>query len=158
MTRLFFLFGLCTLIACLTAGCNSQKTANKGQDDNSNKVESSSGLENKLWQLETIAVGPTPEEVPDSIDIHARFVGGQVEGHGGCNGFGASYSLDGSQLTVTDIIHTEMYCEGKSEWEQSFWESLGHSLSYEVQGKMLEINCGDMGSLIFEQARKNDKK
>ena len=35
------------------------------------------------------------------------------------------------------------------KWETMFLQQLEKSKSYTVQGETLEINCGDMGSLVF---------
>ncbi len=88
-------------------------------------------------------------QVPDSLNLTVRFQSGKVEGHGGCNGFGGNYVIDGNRLAVTGLVRTEMFCEGASEWEQRFLERLQKSDTYRLDGSRLEILCGDMGSLIF---------
>ncbi|MBK8706482.1 MAG: META domain-containing protein [Saprospiraceae bacterium] len=105
--------------------------------------------ETELWRLTTIAVDPTPMQVPDSLKLTLRLQSGKVDGHGGCNGFGGNYELNGNQLIVTGLMQTEMYCEGISDWEQRFLERLQKSESYRLDGSTLEIHCGDMGNLVF---------
>nr|MBP8292015.1 META domain-containing protein [Caldilineaceae bacterium] len=61
------------------------------------------------------------------------FQNGQVTGNGGCNGFFASYTIDGAALTVTLGGLTSMACEDAlMAQEQAILAALGKTASYEV--------------------------
>lgn len=132
------------LLLLLTAAfaCNSKNSL-------PSDTSAADSLEGKVWQLTTVAVDPQPQKVPADLPITIKFEAGAIEGHGGCNGYGGSYTLKGKQLAISGIIHTEMYCEGASEWENLFLERLPYAKSYRLTGESMEIDCGDMGNLVF---------
>jgi len=133
--------------ACM-AQCAGIKTYSQGPCPEKN---TSAQLEGKVWQLTTLVTGPEPQVVPENVVISVKWEGGKVEGHGGCNGFGGTYTLTGSNLSLSSLRSTKMYCEQAQKWEDAFLRSLEHSRSYTINGEMLDINCGDMGNLIFRQ-------
>ncbi len=108
-------------------------------------------LETAVWQLTEFLVCPEPVQVPDtlSVPITIKFSAGKIEGFGGCNGYGGNYLNDGRKLIVEGVIRTEMYCEGVSDWENSYLEILQNSQSYTIREEVLEISSGDMGGLKF---------
>lgn len=130
------------LLILAAVACNSKKTTPASP-------YATEGLEGKVWQLTTIAVDPEPQQVPADLPITVKFEAGKIEGHGGCNGYGGNYTLNGNKLSVSGIVHTEMYCEGASEWEQRFLERLQLAKSYYIRGEIMEIDCGDIGNLVF---------
>jgi|GEM_PF-1779208 len=107
------------------------------------------GLEGKVWQLTLFAVGPEPREVQAGTTVTIKFEGGKIEGHGGCNGYGATYASNVQQLSINNITATEMYCDNASEQESRFFEQLRFAQRYSVRGAIMEIDCGDMGNLVF---------
>lgn len=111
--------------------------------------QAAGGLEGRVWQLTTLAVDPKPQQVPADLPITIKFESGKIEGHGGCNGYGGNYTLGGDKLLVSDIVHTEMYCEGASQWENTFFTMLPFARSFTIRDETMEINCGDMGNLVF---------
>jgi heat shock protein HslJ len=72
----------------------------------------------------------------------------QVSGNTGCNGFGGSYQASGSDITFSDIIQTEMACEGVMEQETAYVQALLAATSYEVTSDQLVITYPD-GELTF---------
>lgn len=108
-------------------------------------------LEGVVWQLHTIAVDPMPRQVPDSVQLQLQLTDGQIRAGGECNQIGGTYSVSGTRLTVDQIQMTEMFCAGRSNWESDMMQHLTYSQSYRVAGDTLEINCGDMGGLVFFQ-------
>ncbi len=133
---------LVLLLLSATFACTTKKTTPVSQYDTDT-------LEGKVWQLVTIAVDPEPMQVPANLPVTVKFESGKVEGHGGCNGYGGDYTLKGNSLGISSIVQTEMHCEGASEWESRFLQSLQLAQSYTVEGERMEINCGDMGNLLF---------
>jgi heat shock protein HslJ len=106
-------------------------------------------LETAVWQLTSILVDPTPLTVPDTIPISIKFAEGKLEGHGGCNGIGGSYRADDKKLTISNLLHTQMFCDGASQWEEQFVQRLEKAQTYKIDGEQLEILSGDMGGLVF---------
>lgn len=134
--------------ACM-AECASITTYVKGECPK----ENTSGLEGKVWQLATFAVGPEPKHVPAEIAIALKFENGSIEGHGSCNSIGGKYQLKGRSLTVTELFSTEMHCEHTIHWETMLLRQLEKSQSYAISDETLEINCGEMGTLVFHSNR-----
>lgn len=109
-------------------------------------------LESGTWQLTAITGGSAPMQIPGTLSkpITAQFQGGKVKGHGGCNGYGGNYSANGNQLSVSELFSTKMYCQETSSFETAFFQSLQSAKSYRIEGKTLEIDCGDLGGLVFQ--------
>lgn len=135
--------------ACM-AQCSGIKSFTKGE---CKQDASTAKLEGRIWQLTTFAVNPTPQQVPEDVAITIKFEGGNIEGNGGCNNVGGAYVLDGKTLTISRLVSTKMFCEKSSKWESMFLMHLEKSKSYSIKDEMLEINCGDMGKLIFRLKR-----
>jgi heat shock protein HslJ len=129
--------------AC-AAECAGIKTYTKGECPTASP-------EGKVWRLSTLASGPEPRAVPADLNIFIQLEGGRMSGSGGCNRIGGAYQLDGPQLRFSSIIGTEMYCDKTMQWETDFLKMLESAQSHRIQGATLEINCGDMGSLMFRQ-------
>jgi heat shock protein HslJ len=108
-------------------------------------------LESGTWQLTAITGGPAPMQIPETLPkpITIQFQDGKVKGHGGCNGYGGNYSASGDQLSVPELISTKMFCQEASNYENAFFQTLQSARSYKINGNQLEIDCGDMGGLVF---------
>lgn len=89
-----------------------------------------------------------PETLSKPITIH--FQDAKVKGHGGCNGYGGNYSAAGDQLSVSELISTKMFCQETSGYENAFFQTLQSAKSYRIEGKTLEVDCGDLGGLVFQ--------
>jgi heat shock protein HslJ len=76
----------------------------------------------------------------------------QVTGNGGVNGYGGSYEINGGQLTVSNIIHTEMASinQALNTQENTFFYILESAQSYKLNGQELTIT-GSKGLLVFMQ-------
>ncbi len=130
--------------AC-AAECAGIKTYTKGACKQDAKV----ALEGLVWRLSLLTLESEPQQVPDNVKISVKFEGGKTEGHGGCNGFGGAYIHDGNSLRVENLFNTKMYCESASIWENMFLARLAKTQSYTINGEVLELNCGDLGILLF---------
>lgn len=144
MKHLYFLNAVVCLLMTVEIheGCNTTPPA---------PASRSVTLETAVWQLTDILADPVPMHVPDTlaVPITIKFSEGEIQGFGGCNGFGGNYTYLEDQLSVSDIMHTEMYCEGGSEWEALFLQRLNQSRTFQIIGETLEIRCGDSGGLKF---------
>ena len=108
-------------------------------------------LEGPTWRLMTFAVSPEPQQVPDDVEIFVRLEGGQLSGSGGCNRIGGSYATEGPKLSTAQLFSTKMYCEKSMTLETRFFQMLEKSRSYSIREGRLEVDCGDMGGLVFQQ-------
>ncbi len=142
-THFFSLLGFIALLAA--TGCERKAEPTK---ETPMPVDITT-LETAVWQLTKILADPLPFIVPDTIPISIKFAEGKLEGHDGCNGIGGSYVADGKNLTISNLIQTQMYCEGASQWEERFVQCLENAQTYKIDGEELEILSGDMGGLVF---------
>lgn len=78
-------------------------------------------LANTAWQLQQIDGGAVPAEVTVTLILND----GQIGGNGGCNSYGGTYRAQGDQVQFTDMLMTEMYCEGAgSTTEQQYMAAM----------------------------------
>lgn len=72
-----------------------------------------------------------------------RFEAGRVAGLGGCNRFGASYTLNGDSLSIGSIVATRMACaKDVMRKEQAFFTTLAAVRSISLAGDRLELRDG----------------
>ena len=87
--------------------------------------------------------------MPDNLDIHVRFENGTMSGKGGCNNISGAYERAGNKLLLPTIISTKMYCENAMQHETRFLQMLEKSRTCAIDADQLDIDCGDMGVLVF---------
>jgi len=72
----------------------------------------------------------------------AEFSADQISGSAGCNHYFGTYAVSGSEITITDVARTEMYCmdpEGVMDQEETFVAALTSAASYRLSGARLEL-------------------
>jgi heat shock protein HslJ len=113
-------------------------------------------LENPLagtrWKLESMGGTPAVE----GSNVTLEFVDeGQVTGSGGCNGFGGSYTLEGSAITFSGVASTLMLCmdEAVNQQETAFFAALQTAARYELADDGLTIWYGDGQEMRFGVAQ-----
>lgn len=102
-------------------------------------------LEGPTWQLTAVVDGSgVLNAVPDGVEATASFADGMVGGSGGCNRYGAAYTIDGESLTIMPGPMTMMACpEPQMSVEQQFMAALGATTSYQIAGDQLELLDAD---------------
>lgn len=102
-------------------------------------------LEGPTWQLSAVRdESGALVDVPTGIEATAQFESGRVGGNSGCNRFGASYTLDGANLSITPGPMTMMACpEPQMMVEQRFIAALGGAVSYQIDGDQLALIDAD---------------
>jgi heat shock protein HslJ len=82
------------------------------------------------WRLRSI----DGEEVPGDVEVTLDVAGdGSLGGNGGCNRYFGSYTVDGSDLTISEIGSTLMFCEGPgSEVETAYLAALGATTGWQI--------------------------
>ena len=113
-------------------------------------------LEGMQWILTYINPGDgsvlSPAKLPKPITL--LFENGKISGFGGCNGYGGEYRIVNELLTVRDLMHTEMYCEGASELEQAYFNLLLQAERFSIDEGTLRISGAEVGVLTFKQGWK----
>jgi peptidyl-Lys metalloendopeptidase len=90
------------------------------------------------WVL-TSLTGNTPIE---GTQITLSFGEGSLEGSGGCNTYGGSYTATGDSLRLNELYWTEMAClepEGILDQEMVYLNALNTATSYRVDAGRLEL-------------------
>lgn len=138
MKRVFF--GMMLVIAVLSvslAGCGA-----------------GSPLEDIRWILTSYGDPDSLTNVLPDTEVTALFdsEAKQLRGSGGCNTYTGAYERDGDNLTLTGTFAvTEMWCGDEiGDQESAYLEILLAAESYEIDGDILQINCGD-NVLYFER-------
>lgn len=126
---------LITALALTSAGCLGSDLADS--------VEGS-------WQLTSGTVDGQEIPIIEAHPITITFEGDQVSGTAACNGYGATYELDGSTITISDLAMTEMGCfpEEIMQAESMFATALTRVETVSVDGDL--TSSGDGVELVFE--------
>jgi heat shock protein HslJ len=125
--------GATTLLVALLAAC---ATAEPDQSPAGGAT-----LPGTEWVL-TSLTGSTPIE---GTQITLNFGEGSLEGSGGCNTYGGSYTATGDSLHLSDLYWTEMAClepEGILDQELAYLNALNSVASYQVDAGRLELYDG----------------
>ena len=98
----------------------------------------SAALPGTEWALTSLA-GETPMS---GTQITLGFGDGSLDGSGGSNTYGGSYTATGDSLRLSDLYWTEMACmepEGVMEQELAYLTTLNTVASYQVDAGRLEL-------------------
>ncbi len=76
-----------------------------------------------------------------------------VGGNGGCNGFGGDLSVNGSEIKISQIISTQMFCEDTSDVENKFLKNLERATKYKITGGKLVLFAAE--KVVLEFTAKN---
>ncbi|MFC2034387.1 META domain-containing protein [Chloroflexota bacterium] len=111
-------------------------------------TEEASEIEDIRWMLESFGDPDNLQTVLEGTEVSATFTGaeGQVRGSAGCNSYFGGYEIEGSNLSVTQIGNTEMYCmepEGRMDQEQAYLKALQAAETFMVQDGKLQIKYGN---------------
>ncbi len=122
---------LVTLIAlggCATAGPSAPPDS-KGS---SPSAGTSAGLPGTSWIVLTVGGSDT---VADHRPTMAFAGDSQVQGTGGCNGYGGPYTVDGDAIEVGELASTLILCEGDvGTQEAAFMAALNGAQTWRITG------------------------
>jgi heat shock protein HslJ len=82
-------------------------------------------------------------------EITATFAAGRITGNGGCNTYGAGYSLAGAGGTAIAIeppVSTRVFCAdppGVTEQESAYFAALSTASAYRIEGDSLMLAAAD---------------
>lgn len=113
------------------------------------------GMENTLWNL--VSFGETGAETPlvQGSVINLLLAAGQAAGSGGCNMYGGTYTIEGSNISFGAITSTKRACTDAqvTEQETRYFQALDTASEYIVEGDQLRITYDDGNAvLVFQSA------
>lgn len=109
----------------------------------------STGLKEKYWKLTELYGKPVKVDSTFMKEPHVIFktAEDQVNGNGGCNGFGGKYELKSpNRIKVSNLISTQMACPAL-DVENNFTKALQAADNYYVKGDTLILNKARMAPL-----------
>jgi heat shock protein HslJ len=108
------------------------------------------GLANTNWSLVSLN-GQAPIA---GRTLTLKFQSGlQLGGDAGCNGYGAQYRLNGSTISVDQLISTLRACAEQplNDQEAAFLQALGHAAQFSVSGSQLTLKNASGGEMLVFQ-------
>ena len=132
------------VLACLSSGQTSPISSNSSNDE--------SGLLGTTWVLAEIQ-GNEPISNGGALPT-ITFSGGQASGNSSCNGWGAKYTISGTDIHFEDFTGSEIACEnppGIMDQEQAFIQMLSGAVRFELQNGMLTIFDGSGETIVFQE-------
>ena len=102
------------------------------------------GTEWKLTRIEGMSVSTERAFI--------RFEGekNSAGGNGGCNVFGGDLEKNSSQIKISNVFSTKMYCENGSDIENKFFANLDRVEKYEIKNGKLFLMAKNKVLLEFE--------
>ena len=123
------LFTLIALGGCAAAG-PTPPPASAGA---SPSAGASAGLPGTSWIVLTVGGSDT---IADNRPTMAFGGDGQVQGTGGCNGYGGPYTVDGDAIEVGELASTLILCEGDvGTQEAAFMAALRGAQTWRITGE-----------------------
>lgn len=142
----YFLLTVLCFTALLFADCKPQKsaTANNGNAE----------ITETYWRLTELRGKPVGPTAADKKEVYIRLKkdGNQLQGFGGCNGFGGHFELkEGSRVSFSNMMGTMMACSDLAN-ENKLFEALREADNYIHLGKKLILNKAKMAPLARFEA------
>ncbi|HET9913920.1 MAG TPA: META domain-containing protein [Anaerolineales bacterium] len=98
------------------------------------------------WKL--TSYGPVDGQTSAVADAEAGLTfneDGTVTGNSGCNGLGGTYTVEGDQVTFSEVVSTLMACDDpRMEQEDAFQQVLTDSATFRIEGNTLTLTNHDM--------------
>ncbi len=114
------------------------------------------------WVLDAYSTGGDAiSSLVSGTTITAKFAAdGTVTGNSGCNHYGGEYSLDGTELSVSSLYSTLMYCnqpQGVMEQENRYLNLLKSAAGYRIDGDRLDLLDEAGTALLSYRAERADR-
>ena len=95
------------------------------------------------WVLVSIDDQPAEPTAPGKpVTLRLEVADVRATGHGGCNGYFASYSLRADSLALGPVGATKMFCAEGSDLERRYFEAFSGTMHYEVRDSILTLRSG----------------
>lgn len=90
------------------------------------------------WLLNAIDQGVVP---PGSPNVTLSFTSqSQLNGSGGCNSYSASYTVNGNNISISNITSSQMLCDDQvMQLEQQYFTALQGATTYQLANGLLSI-------------------
>jgi heat shock protein HslJ len=102
------------------------------------------------WTL--TSYGPVDAQTPAVEDTEAGLMfneDGTVTGDSGCNGLGGNYTVEGDQVTFSEIVSTLMACDDpRMVQEDAVHQVLTDTATYKIEGNTLTLMNNDMALVL----------
>lgn len=105
-------------------------------------------LDGTRWTLTTLFEGEAASSVPEGVVATLELsADGNFSLHAGCNQGGGRYTREGSTITFSDVVTTDMACQdARGQVEQAVLAVIGAGqLSYTIDGASLTLDAGARG-------------
>ena len=135
------------LLAATGCGSDDSKDASSG----SGSKAAGTPLVGTQWSLTDGA----PLGVPTTgVSVTAEFAHGRMSGSSGCNTYGTSYTVTGTEMRISpDIVTTLIGCsDGRGAVEQAYLERLPKVRSYAIVGTTLTLRGANGKALLVYAA------
>lgn len=103
------------------------------------------------WQMTSGEIDGQPIEPPETHPITITFEEGQVSGTASCNGYGGTFQINGSSISISDLAMTEMACSPQEtmEAEAMFSDAITRVDTVSVDGTL--TLSADGIEMVFEK-------
>jgi heat shock protein HslJ len=136
------LLTLALVPALLIAGCNMLGGA----------AGTGGPIEGTRWLLTSYRADGASVAVPAGAVVDATFAGGIVSGSTGCNSYNGPATIDGSKITIGELVSTLMMCVGPAaDVEPVYIAALPTATSFTASADKLTLFDGS-GAAILEYA------
>lgn len=115
----------------------------------SNEAITQAGLAATTWEVSSIeGKDVVASEFSNGLPTAVFTTDNKVSGHGGCNSYGGSYTLDTEgNLTFSQFMSTKMFCEGNGE--NSYMKAIGKANKAKIENNNLVLYNGTNAVLVF---------
>jgi heat shock protein HslJ len=97
------------------------------------------------WKLSSFGSAGASSPAVEGSDAELTFnEDGTVAGNSGCNGFGGSYTVEGDQVTFSEVVSTLIACEEPlMAQEAAVLKTLTDTANYKIEGNSLTLTSND---------------
>jgi heat shock protein HslJ len=117
------------------------------------EAEPDQPLVGPTWLLTSIITGgDAVSSIPDSVAATLFFnADGTVDVHFGCNSGGGKYTVDGDSITFSDLIQTEMACQGAGAQVEAAMGAVltSGALTFTIDAGSLTLTAANTNGLQF---------
>jgi heat shock protein HslJ len=98
------------------------------------------------WKLTSYDPASSPTPAVEGTEAGITFnEDGTVAGNTGCNGFGGNYTVEGDQVTFSEIVSTLIACEEPiMSQEAAVLQVLTDAATYQIEGNTLTLTNNDI--------------
>jgi len=110
------------------------------------------------WILTSMATGEESPVITPTTTVNLTIRADEtLTGHGGCNSYSGSYTIQGTttlygrSIAIGPVVSTLMYCRDTSEQEGTYFQILQDTSSYAIDDDHLILRTNARTYLIFQR-------